>query len=224
MIWSCLLTRLLYSPLTSQLKVFAVISLPLLLGPASARPRGLQTRIVGGSVANPTRYPYFALLSLATVGFPDEFSWCGATLIHQDIVLTAAHCIDSVTSVDKTQSKVYVGLSNYYEPTSEYYEANIQTIVPHPNYTSQSYANDIMILKLDRSITQIKPIALNTERSLPADGAVATVFGFGETLEEEEGSPWVLRELQVESFSDERCDMLWGETFLDDEMLCWPSP
>ena len=50
-----------------------------------------QTRIVGGRPADPDEYPWLvALLRPATTG---SGQFCGATLISESIVITAAHCI-----------------------------------------------------------------------------------------------------------------------------------
>ena len=204
-----------YFLLSSQFKAASIISLALLVVTASARPREL---IIGGSYASPTRYPYFALLEIEIVNSPDSSGICGGTLIHEDIVLTAAHCIKDVASLDKVNSYISFEFTNV-DGTWGYAEAQIKTIVPHPNYNKNNEANDIMIIKLDRSINQVKPIALNTERSVPAVGAFATVFGFGDS-EDVDSDPFAMREIQVKSVSDDRCYMLWGETFMKDKMLC----
>jgi secreted trypsin-like serine protease len=53
--------------------------------------RDLKSRIVGGSRANPTRYPYYTYLRL--IRQSGKVSFCGGSLVNSDVVLTAAHCI-----------------------------------------------------------------------------------------------------------------------------------
>jgi trypsin len=50
--------------------------------------RRLSTRIIGGTPAQPTRYPYFVSLRRSRSGS----HYCGGTLIAPNVVLTAAHC------------------------------------------------------------------------------------------------------------------------------------
>jgi len=63
--------------------VFLESSAKLLRGPSSDR--GLQTRIIGGDVANTGEYPYAVSLSDSSFGH-----FCGGSLIGPDVVLSAA--------------------------------------------------------------------------------------------------------------------------------------
>jgi secreted trypsin-like serine protease len=53
--------------------------------------RGLNSRIIGGSRVNATRYPYFTNLR---VFLQSGNIWtCGGSLVHSDVVLTSACCL-----------------------------------------------------------------------------------------------------------------------------------
>jgi secreted trypsin-like serine protease len=54
--------------------------------------RDLNNRIIGGTVANAKRYPYYTYLSVSYQSGSSSF--CGGSLVNSDVVLTAAHCID----------------------------------------------------------------------------------------------------------------------------------
>ncbi|HEV7864617.1 MAG TPA: trypsin-like serine protease, partial [Acidimicrobiia bacterium] len=72
--------------------------------PASSRPGG-SVRIVGGQPPADGRYPFVVSLQKAgATGAPAHF--CGASLVDEVWVLTAAHCVKSLTP---TQFRVVVG-------------------------------------------------------------------------------------------------------------------
>merc|ERR1712198_111809 len=80
-------------------KMRALIFLPLVLAnlkAISAWPecgrRGPQNRVVGGQEAGPGEWPWQVYLQHRTAGSSTSFS-CGATILNQDWVLTAAHCL-----------------------------------------------------------------------------------------------------------------------------------
>jgi trypsin len=191
--------------------------LPVLLGPAFAF-RGLQKRIVGGSIANPTRYPYFSSLTFA-IGTDSDgaYIYCGGALIHDDIILSAAHCYDGPSLIDLPNSFVRVNNTDNAADFG-FHEATMQKIVPHPRYNDASLDNDILIIKLDRAITQVKPVAFNIDSTVPAVGDTETVIGFGVTSNGGSGSS-VLREVQVKAVSNQFCeDNLGG--ILDSIITC----
>ncbi len=181
----------------------------------------IETRIVGGSVAGSTRYPYYAFLGFVIAGTNgDECNQCGGTLIHEDIILSAAHCYPGRTSTDQASSYVYVGYSNENAVTG-YYEAGMATIVPHPQFDSLTYRNDIMIIKLDKKITQVQPVTLNTNAKIPVAGVEETLIGFGLTSAQGQIGSSVLREAKVNAVNYTTCQKDYAPiTIFNDAMIC----
>ena len=90
-------------------------------------------RIVGGNQATKGEYPYFV-----------QWEWgCGASLIHSDIILSAAHCNGS-----NLPTGVIVSA---YENGRAVGGAQARTIVQriqHPNYSASTKKNDFMLMRL----------------------------------------------------------------------------
>ena len=141
-------------------------------------PRELDTRIVGGYPAAKGRYPYFTAVRFYQANGAGYAS-CGGTLIAKDIILCAAHCYDS-TDFSLASSFVRVGIENKSNSTG-YYQAYMEKVIPHPSYNRATFKNDVLVIKLKTAITQVAPVALNTNSALPAVDAAEIVFGFGTT-------------------------------------------
>ncbi|KAF7274910.1 hypothetical protein GWI33_012427 [Rhynchophorus ferrugineus] len=50
-----------------------------------------ESRIIGGSEATPNSHPYQVALFIQ---FPQGRSFCGGSIISENYILTAAHCMD----------------------------------------------------------------------------------------------------------------------------------
>ena len=107
-------------------------------------PRHLKTRIIGGTKANDKRYPYYTWLNIYSDS--DGDTWCGGSLIANDVILTAANCIlsfgSSVIAVDAWVNSTSRGFSGY-----EHFRKSIRTVT-HPDYNKPIYANNIGLVFL----------------------------------------------------------------------------
>jgi secreted trypsin-like serine protease len=95
-----------------------------------------ESRIVGGTQATPGEYPFFV-----------EWSGCGASLIHDDIILSAAHCNPL------SNNKVVIGA---YKSDSLQEGAETRSIVArrsHPAYNDYSVENDFLVMKLNETVS-----------------------------------------------------------------------
>jgi hypothetical protein len=122
-------------------------------------------------------------------------------LIHDDIVLTAAHYALKLGTAIFSNSE----------------SAIVHTYAPHPGYNPKNLvAFDIMILKLTRSFKDITPVAINTDRKLPVQGAEDTVIGRG--ISYEGGGPSdVLRLAKVKIMKIDSRNI--GEPVVNDDFI-----
>jgi trypsin len=147
-------------------------------------------RIVGGTPAAPGVYPFH-------VSSIDKVYLCGGTLIAPDIVLTAAHCGDSFLS------GVHVG-GILLDGTDAVETLQVDGEYPHPDYDDVTLLNDIMLVKLSTPATLSPIVTLNFDPSIPAEGDVVTVIGFGDTTDGGELSSELLM-VDLDIYLDDFC-------------------
>ena len=167
-----------------------------------------QPFIVGGDEVDPScpdcKYPFMVSL---------QDSWghfCGGTLVREDWVVTAAHCVNG-TSPNNVQVKI--GLHNI-NGTSGAETRYVDDIIVHPQYSGWSLDNDYAILHLT-SPSSFEPIKLITDIYHESDGTWSTTMGWGATSENG-GSSNVLLEVGVPIDGD--CGYIGNE--VTNNMIC----
>jgi secreted trypsin-like serine protease len=123
-------------------------------------------KIIGGNFAAAKEFPYMAI--------PESDALCGATLIHSDILLTAAHCAGSFEGFN-----VFIG-GVFFNGTDA--KNTIQAVQEraHPEYNDINLENDIMLVKLASRSTQPKASWSSNSR-VPLTGSTVRAIGFGVT-------------------------------------------
>ena len=120
------------------------------------QPPDYETRVLGGNIVNPPgKYPWFCLIESA---FGEKR--CGATLIHPEYILTAAHCLDHGTPIDRNvHCDIHYhndGMWGYYNnPHSGEYSADpvgeissIDQVWLHDDYVANEFNTFMEILGL----------------------------------------------------------------------------
>jgi secreted trypsin-like serine protease len=180
----------------------------------------LQTRmIVGGSEARPDAWPW----QVAVLNSKKQLI-CGGTLISNEFVLTAAHCISS-------KLRIVAGEYNLAEKDSEdRQERVVARVYKHPQYNRKFVDNDIALLKLDRPLiltSKVWPACLpDQDEELDAD-TNATILGWGATryLRNQDGKPQVerddmLREASVPVVDFAECKQSYGDDLKTSNVIC----
>jgi secreted trypsin-like serine protease len=164
--------------------------------------------IVGGTPVSDGKYPFMAFLETR---FTDGTGGtCGGTLIDQDSVLTAAHClVNPQTSASASSVRVAVGGTVLSKPQFLLRTATAAVIAP--TYDPRNQSNDAAVLKLDSAVKGIKPIELATsgQNDLEKPGRVLRVAGWGDTRE---GGPTPdrMNEVSLPVVSDATAKQAWS--------------
>jgi len=150
--------------------------------------------------------------------------FCGATVISDEWILTAAHCTDG-TGANEIQ--VLLGEHDYWDGSeTNMVRMDIAEIVNHAGYDSNTVDNDFALLrmanKLDWSANpHIRPACLPeyTAGGTPPtyDQWMSTVTGWGTTSSGGSTSN-VLLEVDVQVISNSECNNAYGG--ITDNMLC----
>lgn len=117
------------------------------------------TRIVGGEETLINEFTMMASL----YNMKTENSICGATIISDKFVLTAAHCV--LSGFKRSRHVIRVGEHNLEDKTESLYTNSYQisNIEPHPDFSESSQQNDIALVEVNGVIlfnTGVGPVCL----------------------------------------------------------------
>lgn len=175
--------------------------------------------IIGGSVADPTNYPYFTRLEV--VRSKSETKSPGGTLIAPDVVLTYAYRFAEYGDGDKVvKIKAWVNKSSI--EASEYeYERSVGFWLVHPDFTADSFDNDIALVFLDEPVMDVPLVKINRDTAIPEVGQSFTEIGFGITNDQPWDWPKKLMEVTVDTVSFENCQEASDPTpIFEDHQFC----
>ncbi|CAH1790054.1 unnamed protein product, partial [Owenia fusiformis] len=115
-------------------------------------------KIIGGDESDPHSWPWAVALK-----YGDKFQ-CGGTLIHQNWVITAAHCVRGLYLSDEYNYNVLknwtvlLGKHDLYELENNTMTVGVSKIVLHEEYEEVTYTNDVALFKLNVTVAYSKTI------------------------------------------------------------------
>ncbi|XP_076203080.1 coagulation factor IX [Aptenodytes patagonicus] len=178
-----------------------------------------DTRVVGGSESMKGQVPWQVyLVNSHGVGF------CGASIINEKWVVTAAHCLqpgDDVTAV--------AGEYNTDKEDNTEQRRKVVKILPHPTYnaTIHKHHNDIALLELDQPLSfnsYVTPICIGSREFTNAllKHGTGTVSGWGSMLFR--GRPATVLQILKVPFVDRPTCLKSTSTTILQNMFCAGFP
>ncbi|MCP4448955.1 MAG: trypsin-like serine protease [Myxococcales bacterium] len=168
--------------------------------------------IIGGESASVGDFPTTVAISNGGL--------CTGTLIAQDLVLTAAHCVlPSLLGVG-TQDQV-TGQTQVIFDTDDLYSSGGRAIqaaetIPHPDFSINGLGdNDIALIRLQTPVTDRTPTPINRSREDAKAGLLVTQVGYGAT---QVGGSQAGRLFAIDAKRSTSCSNFGSS---DDKLLCF---
>lgn len=176
----------------------------------SLAPR-LDGRVIGGEVVEIEQYPYQVSLQ------HNGAHICGATLISDRFVLTAAHCTDGTY-----ESELSVRLGSSYHAQGGVV-VRVSKTNQHEDYDSDNMYNDITVLELTESVQYsagIQPVRLTSYD--PSENSEVVISGWGRTSG---GNPSQLNAAIINVVNKQTCVENYKDiNDVNDDMFCAAAP
>ncbi|KAJ7393856.1 hypothetical protein OS493_003523 [Desmophyllum pertusum] len=179
------------------------------------------TRVIGGVDAKPGNWPW--QISLLR-GSSKSFS-CGGSLIAPDWVVTAAHCISTLTA-----SYYTVRLGDHNRNLNEGTEQDItaKRVIKHENYGSPVLNNDIALIQLSKPATlnaRVGTVCLPSQDEMVSTSSTCYITGWGK-IKHPGSSHTILQQAKMPPVTNSDCAKKLASSpggsslTITDHMLC----
>ncbi|KAI9499861.1 Transmembrane protease serine 12 [Coemansia spiralis] len=197
-------------------------------------------RVIGGTDAAATEYPFMAFLMIDD---GDLTAFCGGTIIARQWILTAGHCVVNTGAGNKLTNatrhapwhpmrsftsvkpgKITVGLGSTYNAETQHYK--VSKVHVHPDLNLDYFDNDIALLKLKKKISYnnaVQPIHIDT--GVVTDGMTVTGVGWGKTSLESQTTAQVLQQVDLTTGNEALCKQIRSQFDSNDgNYICVTTP
>jgi secreted trypsin-like serine protease len=183
-----------------------------------------EGKVVGGTEVPDGKYRFVAALLNTNSGTtPRQQQFCGGSLIDEDSVLTAAHCV-----FGQSPQPLRVTVGRTVLDSTQGQVRSVSSISIHPSYNPPSNANDVAVLQLNTGVEGEPRMRLATAKHdfLETPGRKAHVAGWGNTIAQPAGGPPAgvnlpnrMHEARVPLVSDTQAAMVYGASYFANVMV-----
>ncbi|XP_062457605.1 ovochymase-1 [Rhea pennata] len=184
------------------------------------------SRIVGGRDSVPGGQPWQVSLKLG------RFHFCGGSLVREDVVVTAAHCVANLEQKLLGRLVVTVGEHHLRQADRQEQSIPVSHVAIHPGFNKEHYMDcDVAVLRLQRPAQcgrEVHPICLPHRDEDYEAGTLCVASGWGKVSEDAGEPAPVLQEVELPLIDSETCGALLREMNLpplqQSSMLCAGFP
>ncbi|XP_040345940.1 plasma kallikrein isoform X5 [Herpailurus yagouaroundi] len=176
-----------------------------------------DTRIVGGTNSSWGEWPWQVSLQVKLTA---RSHLCGGSIIGHQWVLTAAHCFDGLPLQDVW--RVYSGIFNLSQITTETPFSRIKEMIIHPNYKMSDSGDDLALIRLEPPLNYTefqKPICLPSKDDTNTMYTNCWVTGWGFTKEKGKIQN-ILQKANIPLVSSEECQKKYRDYEVTKQMIC----
>ena len=144
--------------------------------------------IYGGQIVTDSQFPWIVKVIQQFKYSKKKSWWCGGFLIKENVVMTAAHCVDK----NYKDEEIFVKMGSSDLKSNQIKTMKVIAKKIHPNYDRKKALNDIALLKLSDRLNfddTIQPILLpenseekNFYKSIQNDSLL--VAGWGDAIDQ----------------------------------------
>ncbi len=160
-------------------------------------------RIIGGEPALQDTWSWTISLRNGNNHF------CGGSILNEQYIITAAHCLVKINTL--SSMTVCAGINRLSDTCRQRRE--IQTVINHPSYNSETYENDIALIQVkvpfnftSKSIARICLPNTAHDNEYPEPGTDVIAVGWGRTKASEQSDKLQQVTVKVVDESTNNCD------------------